>query len=121
MNPVGTESRYFVEKRWRRTARLGESDLPHEGKRREGGYSSFSTISSASPRFSTSQKSGYSLTTTSTSDATWPDATTKRSDRERASSQCSGESGNREPQCIVTHSHQKLRSATRALSIRPCA
>jgi hypothetical protein len=92
-------------------------------------YSVSSAISSALPRFSTSQKSGYSLTITSRSRARCPGATAKRSGRERSSSQCSGESRNRAPQCSVTHSQRNpavgrpclIQSALRSLRSRHSA
>ena len=64
-------------------------------------------MSSASPCFSTSQNSGYSLTTTSTSYATCPGATAKRFGSERVSSHSLFESRNRTPQVLLPHSHRK--------------
>jgi hypothetical protein len=64
-------------------------------------------MSFASPCLSTSQKSGYSSTTTSTSPATCPGATAKRFDRERASSHSLWDSDSQEPQFKTPHSHRK--------------
>ena len=72
---------------------------------RGGGHAKASASSLAFPRFSTSQKCGYSLTTASNSVTTCPGATTKRFARERASSQCLPDRLRRSPHPRFQHSH----------------
>ena len=84
----------FSEKKW-----------SSPGVTRGGGHAKASASSPAFPRFSTSQKSGYSLTTASNSVTTCPGATTKRFARERASSQCLPDRLRRSPHPRFQHSH----------------